>query len=244
MEALGINGTFLLVQIVNLIIAYVVIAKWIVAPIVGMLEKRRKTVAQGLEDAKVATDARANAEKEADKILAEAQSKAAQVVREATERAELAARDVNAAAEADASQARAKAMAEVENERNRILGDLRGQIAALSIAATQKLVNEALDEKKQRSLIDEFFSGVKSGKITVLEGARVEGAEAVVTSALPLTSSEQEAAKKDVMSNTGAKEVSFKVDPAILGGLVIKVGDKVVDSSVSGKLEALRSNLK
>ncbi|HWS23467.1 MAG TPA: F0F1 ATP synthase subunit B [Anaerolineales bacterium] len=244
MEALGINGTFLLVQIVNLIVAYVVIAKWIVAPIVGMLEKRRKTVAQGLEDAKVAADARANAEKEAEKILAEAQSKAAQVVREATERAELAARDVNAAAEADASQARAKAMAEVENERNRILGDLRGQVAALSIAATQKLVNEALDEKKQRSLIDEFFSGVKSGKITVLEGARVEGAEAVVTSALPLTSSEQEAAKKDVMSNTGAKEVSFKVDPAILGGLVIKVGDKVVDSSVSGKLEALRSNLK
>ena len=244
MEALGINGTFLLVQIVNLIVAYVVIAKWIVAPIVGMLEKRRKTVAQGLEDAKVAADARANAEKEAEKILAEAQSKAAQVVREATERAELAARDVNAAAEADASQARAKAMAEVENERNRILGDLRGQVAALSIAATQKLVNKALDEKKQRSLIDEFFSGVKSGKITVLEGARVEGAEAVVTSALPLTSSEQEAAKKDVMSNTGAKEVSFKVDPAILGGLVIKVGDKVVDSSVSGKLEALRSNLK
>jgi len=244
LEALGINGTFLLVQIVNLIIAYVVIAKWIVAPIVSMLEKRRKTVAQGLEDAKVAADARANAEKEAEKILAEAQSKAAHVVREATERADLATRDVYAAAEADASQARAKAIAEVEDERNRILGDLRGQVAALSIAATQKLVNEALDEKKQRSLIDEFFSGIKSGKITVLEGAKVDGAAAVVTSALPLTSAEQESAKKDVMSNTGAKEVSFKVDPAILGGLVIKVGDKIVDDSVSGKLEALRSNLK
>lgn len=244
MEALGINGTFLLVQIVNLIIAYVVIAKWIVAPIVGMLEKRRQTVAQGLEDAKVASDARANAEKDAEKILAEAQAKAAQVVREATERAELAARDVHTAAEADAVKAREKAMAEVENERNRILGDLRGQVAALSISATQKLVNEALDEKKQRSLIDEFFSGLKSGKITVLEGAKLEGADAVVTSALPLTSAEQESAKKDVMTNTKAKEVSFKVDPSILGGLVIRVGDKVVDNSVSGKLEALRSNLK
>lgn len=244
MEALGINGSFLLVQIVNLIIAYVVVAKWIVAPIMGMLEKRRATVAQGLEDAKIAADARANAEKDAEKIVADAQSKAAQVVREATERAEMAARDVKAAAEGEAGKAREKALAEVEEERNRILGDLRGQVAALSIAATQKLVKEALDEKKQRSLIDEFFSGVKSGKITVLEGAKLSGASAVVTSALPLTASEQAAATKDVMASTGASEVSFKVDPAILGGLIIKVGDKVVDDSVSGNLEALRSNLK
>lgn len=244
MEALGINGTFLLVQIVNLIIAYVVVAKWIVAPIVGMLEKRRETVAQGLEDAKIAADARANAEKEAEKILAEAQAKAAAVVREATERAEVAGKDVVAAAKADAEQAKADALEDVEEERNRILGDLRGQVAALSIAATQKLVNEALDEKKQRSLIDEFFSGVKSGKITVMEGAKMEGADAVVTSALPLSSSEQDAAVKDLKASTGAAEVTFKVDPSILGGLVIKVGDKVVDGSVSGKLEALRSNLK
>lgn len=244
MEALGINGTFLLVQIVNLIIAYVVVAKWIVAPIVGMLEKRRATVAQGLEDAKIASDARANAEKDAEKIVADAQAKAAQVVREATERAELAARDVKAAAEGEAGKAREKALAEVEEERGRILGDLRGQVAALSIAATQKLVKEALDEKKQRSLIDEFFSGIKSGKITVLEGVQNSGASAVVTSALPLTQSEKDAATKDVMATTLAADVSFKVDPAILGGLIIKVGDKVVDDSVSGNLEALRSNLK
>jgi F-type H+-transporting ATPase subunit b len=40
------------------------------------------------------------------------------------------------------------------------------------------------------------------------------------------------------------KEVSFKVDPSILGGLVIKVGDKVLDGSVAGKLDGLRQTLK
>ena len=63
---------------------------------------------------------------------------------------------------------------------------------------------------------------------------------AEVTSALPLTSDEQESVKKSV----SAKEVSFKVDPSILGGLVIKVGDKVLDGSVAGKLEGLRQTLK
>ena len=63
---------------------------------------------------------------------------------------------------------------------------------------------------------------------------------AEVTSALPLTSDEQNSVKKSV----SVKEVSFKVDPSILGGLVIKVGDKVLDGSVAGKLEGLRQAMK
>jgi F-type H+-transporting ATPase subunit b len=244
LEALGINGSFLLVQIVNLIIVYVVVSKWIVTPIMGMLEKRRETIANGLEDARVAAEARANAEKEAQKIIAEAQARASLVVREATERAESVGKDVKSAAEAEAGKAREKALVTVEEERTRILGDLRGQVAALSIAATQKLVGDALDDKRQRVLIGEFFSGVKAGKIVMMEDAKVSGASAEITSALPLTSAEQEIVKGDILAKTGAQSVAFHVDPAILGGLVIKVGDKVLDGSVSGKLEGLRTNLR
>lgn len=244
MEALGINLPFFLVQVVNLIIMYVVVTKWIVGPISGLLEKRRATINQGLEDAREAAEARANAEKQAEKILAEAQAKAAQVVRDATERAESAGRDVKAAAEADAAKAREKAISEVQEERNRILSDLRGQVAALSIAATQKLVGEALDEKRQRALLEEFFSGVKSGKVLVMEGHSIFGQSAEVTSALPLNDSEQEAVKKDVLAKSGAESIAFHVDPSILGGLVIRVGDKVLDGSVAGKLESLRASLR
>ena len=243
MEALGINGSFLLVQIINLIIVYVVVSKWIVAPIMGMLEKRRETIANGLEDARVAAEARANAEKEAQKIIADAQARASQVVREATERAEVVGRDVKAAAEAEAGKAREKALAGVEEERNSILGGLRGQVAALSIAATQKLVGDALDEKRQRALLNEFFSGIKSGKIVVMDGANVSGASAVVTSALPLTQAEQETVKQEVLTKASAETVDFRVDPTILGGLVVKVGDKILDGSVSGQIESLRAKM-
>ena len=65
-----------------------------------------------------------------------------------------------------------------------------------------------------------------------------------MTSALPLSPDEQEAVKRDVLAKAGAKEVAFRVDPSILGGLVIRVGDKVLDSSVAGKLEGLRQNLR
>ncbi|MBM3152279.1 MAG: F0F1 ATP synthase subunit B [Chloroflexi bacterium] len=245
MDKLGINLGFLLFQIFNFLILMILLYAFAYHPIVRMLENRRQKIAQGNEDARIAGEARANAEKEAARIIAEAQSKAGQMVREATERAELAAKDVRAATEAEAGKARESALAEVGEERNRILGDLRGQVAALSIAATQKLIGEALDEKRQHALINDFFSGVKSGKVVALEGAQVSGASADVTSALPLTKDEQEKVKKDVLAKMGKQaSVTFRVDPAILGGLVLRVGDKVLDGSVAAQLEGLRQSLK
>lgn len=243
MEKLGINLGYFLVQTFNFLILLVVLRVWVYKPIVGLLEKRRQNIAQGLEDARVAAEARANAEKEAEKIIADANRQAGQIVAEAKDRAEVAARDVRASAEAEAVKAREKALTEVEEERNRILGDLRGQIAGISIAAAQKLVGEALDEKRQHTLLAEFFSGVKSGKVVVLEGSTFKGASAEVTSALPLTAEEQTTVKSEILSKSGAEAVTFRVDPSILGGLVVRVGDKVLDGSVAGKLEGLRASL-
>jgi len=244
LEALGINLGYLLVQIFNFAIIFVVLRAWVYKPILGLLDTRRTAIAQGLEDARVAAEARQNAEQEAEKILAEAQSRASRVVREATERAESQGREVLAVAEADASSKRNEGLAEAERERERILGDLRSQVGALAIAAARKLIGDTLDEQRQHALIDEFFSGVRSGRVAVLEQNGLSGSSAEVTSALPLTAEEKEAVRQDILSRIGAQAtVTFRVDPSILGGLVVRVGDKVLDGSVAGQLETLRQNL-
>jgi F-type H+-transporting ATPase subunit b len=245
LEKLGINLGFLIVWTLSFAIIFVVLRAWVYVPVLGLLEKRRKTIAQGLEDARVASEARANAEREASKILADAQMKSAEIVREATGRAEIAAREVHAAAEADAAKTRENALADFQQERTRILGELRGQVAALSIAAAQKLIGESLDEQRQRSLLQEFFSGIKSGKLVLLKDMEPNSGAAEVTSALPLTAEEQEIVKRDVLSKVGGSggTITFRVDPAILGGLVLRVGDQVVDSSVAGQLQELSQSL-
>lgn len=241
MEKLGFNLGSILIQIASFGILFVVLRAWVYKPLMGQLENRRKTIAQGIEDARVAAEARANAERESNQIINEAQAKAAEVVREASARAEVAARVIRTEADSEMAKARDNAMAEIQQERDRVLSEVRGQIAALSIAATQKLIGESLDEKRQHVLLDEFFSGVRAGKVVVLEGEKVAGAAAEVTSALPLTTEEQEAVKKDVLSKLGGSaSVTFRVDPAILGGLVVRVGDRVVDGSVAGQLQSLR----
>jgi F-type H+-transporting ATPase subunit b len=246
LERLGLNLGYLFVQLGSFIILFVILKKWVYGPVLGLLEKRRTAIAQGLEDARVAAEARANAEKDAKVILAEAQTSASQKVREATERAEAAAKEVAARAEADAAKIREAATVEAAQERDRVLADVRGQIAALAIAAAQKLIGSSLDETRQRSLIDEFFSGVQSGRVTVLQDAAADGgSSAEVVSALPLTPGEQDTVKRDVLSKLGNQAtVTFRVDPSILGGLVVRVGDKVLDGSVSGQLENLRQGLR
>lgn len=243
MEALGINLGFLLFQIFNFTIVLILLYAWAYKPMVNALENRKKRIAQAEEDSRVAAEARANAEAEAKAIIAAAQSEAAVKVREATERAEFASRDVIAATQAEAAKAKEAALAEAALERERILGDLRGQVAALAMAAAQKLIGEALDEKRQHALIDEFFSGVQAGKVIVLQGADLKGATAEITSALPLTDAEKDTVRTSIIAKTGSQTVTFHIDPAIVGGLIIKVGDKVVDGSVAGQIETMRQNL-
>jgi F-type H+-transporting ATPase subunit b len=242
---LGLNLGYLLVQIICFFIIFVVVRAWIVKPLQGLLERRRKTITQSLEDARIAAEARANAEKDAAAIISDAQIKAAHLVSEATERADAAMIEVRAEADTDIGKEREAVLAEVQEERNRMLGDLRGQVAALAMAATHKLVGDALDERRQHALLDEFFNGVKSGRIVVLEGTEITGKSAEVVSALPLTPAEEAIIVKDILSKIGSQaSVHFRVDPGILGGLVIHVGDKVVDGSVIGQIENLRHSLR
>ncbi len=246
MEALGITLGYLFVQIFNFAILFVVLRAWVFRPIVNLLETRRERIAQGLEDARIAAEARANAEQEAEKIIAEVQKDANQRVREATERAEQAAREIRAEAEREAGETREAALTEAEQAKQDALAELRGQIATLAMAATHKLIGEALDEKRQHALIQEFFSGVKAGKVVVLEeDGQLEGDQAVVTSAVPLTDDERETVRKQVLDQlSSSANVDFKVDPSILGGLVIQIGGRVLDGSVAGQLESLRQNLR
>ena len=245
MEALGINLGLLIVQIIAFIIVFISLSAWVYKPFFNMMEARRKKIAQGMEDAQVASEARANAEKDAASIVAEAQTKATHIISEATDRANAAMVDIKTDSEKEISKMREARLVEVEEERNRILGELRGQVAALAIAAAQKLVGETLDEKRQHVLLAEFFSGVKSGKVVVLEGAEISGASAEVVSALPLTEDERVIVRKDVLAKMGTQTVvDFRVDPSILGGLVIYVGDKVLDGSVAGQLDDLHKSMK
>jgi F-type H+-transporting ATPase subunit b len=242
-EGLGINLTVLAAQIFNFILLFLILRGVAYKPMIKFLDGRREKIAKGLEDARRAEERLANIEKDYQSRMDAARADAQKMVAEMTANAEKNAAAIAAKANEDAVKIKATAQEEAETERNKALADLRSQVVTLSMAAANKLIGESMDEKRQRSLVNEFFSGVREGKIVLLEpGVKLEGAKAEVTSALPLALDEQVAIRAD-LATRGTLNVDFKVDPKILGGLVVRVGDRVVDASVSGQLESLKQSL-
>lgn len=69
--------------------------------------------------------------------------------------------------------------------------------------------------------------------------------KAEVTSAYPLTTAQMTELKKQLRTRVG-RDVSVKsrVDPAILGGLVVKIGSQMINSSIQTRLNTLANAMK
>jgi F-type H+-transporting ATPase subunit delta len=65
-----------------------------------------------------------------------------------------------------------------------------------------------------------------------------------VTSAVPLTDAQQQRLAAALSAMYGrAMSVRTALDPGVQGGLVVRVGDEVIDGSIAHKLAAARSAL-
>jgi len=81
-------------------------------------------------------------------------------------------------------------------------------------------------------------------QFVLLTRGGVEPLVAEITSAIPLSEAEKAALERRLKATHGENvEFRYTVKPDILGGLVIQVGDRVIDASVSSKLSRLREQL-
>ena len=232
LENLGINPGTLLIWIIAFIVLYVLLTRFIYDPLVNMLNERRSRIAKGLEDAAAAAKARENAEAEAEKILGQARSEAQKVIDEARGRGESVAQGI----ENDARQAAAKIQFDAQTEataaRDQQLGDLREQVLNISVAVASRILGESIDQSKQKTLVNGFITDLPAD-------AKGLGGEVEVVSAMPLTEAEQQ----QVQAAVAADSASFSVDPAILGGLIVRSADRVIDGSVRASLTGLARSL-
>jgi F-type H+-transporting ATPase subunit b len=232
-DALGINLGFFIAQLVNFGIIFFLLAKFVWPRVTNMLDERSARIAKQLEDARATEQALQNAERERDRILTQARSESQRLLDEARQRGEEQIKQMVREATREAEERRSQARIQAEEERNRILSDTRDQIVTLAIAAAERLVGESLDQNRQRAVLKRFFTEAPAE-------AKGLGKKVEVVSALPLADDE----KAQIKTMTGAQEIEYKVDPGILGGMILRSGDRVVDGSVRGDLTALAGRLR
>lgn len=240
LDSLGINGPFLISQVVNFLILFGLLSVLLWKPAKKRLEERQAMLEQEREDAEAAARERERIQEERERVLEQAREEAQEIVSQGRDRVS----EMKEQASQEADQIIEDAREDAREEEQRILKGMRDKVAPLAIAAAHKLVQSSLDEQRQQQLVDEFFSNIKDGKVVVLEGAKFTGEQAEIVSALPLKDGEKELIAQQLRDRVeGALEIEYKVNPDILGGIIIRVGDKELDHSVAGQLAEMRARL-
>jgi F-type H+-transporting ATPase subunit delta len=123
-----------------------------------------------------------------------------------------------------------------------------------SFEARQKKLNAILPADMPDQTRNLFYTLLKAGDLHLLEDIAVnlvrlatKGSEvqlATVTSAIPLVEAEKERFRVRLAAKYGDNLVfEFKVDQQLIGGVVVQVGDKILDGSIATKLNSIRESL-
>jgi F-type H+-transporting ATPase subunit delta len=111
-------------------------------------------------------------------------------------------------------------------------------------------VNGLLDEGKVRQVLSEVVARKPRGYVATLHHFHrlvkldVARRTAVVESATPLAAAIQDRVRSQLAAHHGAGlDLSFKVNPGVIGGLKVRVGSDIYDGTVAGRLAALESSL-
>ncbi|MEW5958630.1 MAG: ATP synthase F1 subunit delta [Chloroflexota bacterium] len=123
-----------------------------------------------------------------------------------------------------------------------------------SFSDRQKQLDQLFPDDIDQAVRNFLYTLVKNGDIGLLKqvlldlelmaqsGPQVQ--VALVTTAIALADSEKEKFRQKLRRQYGDNlEFVFRVDPSILGGAIVQVGDKVIDGSVATRLEAMNNAL-
>ncbi|HEY9634693.1 MAG TPA: ATP synthase F1 subunit delta [Coleofasciculaceae cyanobacterium] len=114
-------------------------------------------------------------------------------------------------------------------------------------AVLQRIGGEQLHEYTKnflKLLIDRrrilFIEGICRHYQALLRGLN-QTVLAEVTSAVELSEQQQQAVREKAIAMTGARQVELdaKIDPDLIGGVIIKVGSQVIDASLRGQLRRI-----
>ena len=96
-----------------------------------------------------------------------------------------------------------------------------------------------LSEQERLALLPEVYEHYRRHKATNLKQLN-----AYVTTAYPLTDAQREIFQSRLAASLNASVVIHEtVDPSLMAGATVKIGDKIIDDSMRGKLQQLKTQL-
>jgi F-type H+-transporting ATPase subunit b len=158
--AFNINLKGFLFQLITFVLVLFVLKKWVLPPLISTMDARREAVEKSLEHAKETEELLAKAEQRSEEIIAKARIAADQALAEAKKATVGILADAEEAATSRANIIIKEAESHLTQERDKLHQELRAELGALVADATEKVINEKIDDKKDSSLIERAIKAV------------------------------------------------------------------------------------
>ena len=144
--------------IVNLLIFYFLIRKFLFKPVLNNIEKRKQMVVEQFEKADTANAEAQELKTQYEASLQGAKEEAIQIVADARERADVQYKQIVSDAEKRSADLLEKTNQDMEKERDRALQSVQKEIGTLAMAAAVKIIGENSSKVTDEQLYNEFLS--------------------------------------------------------------------------------------
>lgn len=154
---MNVNATFI-GEMIAFVVFVIFCMKYVWPPIIGAIEARQATIADGLAASDRAAKDLELAQEKATAQLKEAKAQAAEIIEAAKKRETQLVEEAAEKAQAEREKILAAGHAEIETERNQAREELRQQVAILAVAGAEKILERSIDAAAHSDILDKLVA--------------------------------------------------------------------------------------
>jgi F-type H+-transporting ATPase subunit b len=156
---LGFSVSAFVIQLITFIFVFLLLKRFAFKPIVNLLEKRRQTIEDGVRLGEKMEKRQTQLEAEADKVIREARHDADRIIANAHKESREVIREAEKAAKSKADAMLKEADARIDEDAERARRSLEKDLVGLVSEATEAVVHEKVDAKKDAEIALKALKG-------------------------------------------------------------------------------------
>lgn len=153
----------LLFTIINLVVLYLLLRKFLIKPIVNVMEKREKLIADGLDNANTAQEKAMQMRQQYESALSGAKEETAKLMEKAQLQAKVEYERIVTEAGEKAGNIMETAKNDIQLERERTTKALQAEIAGLAMTAAEKIIGKNTKNQGNDGIYNQFLEKVGDG---------------------------------------------------------------------------------
>jgi len=155
--SLGISGSTLIAQLINVVILFGLLYLVAYRPIMRMLDERSRKIKESMDNTEYIKKQAERAEGEAAKRIEAAAKEGQEAIARAVRTGEEVRQGAQQQAKSEAEALITRARSEIQRERDEAIDQLREGFADITIEAAGKVIDRTLDKKAHREIIDKVL---------------------------------------------------------------------------------------